>query len=110
MHIPAHSTLDPSPEILPGMVPPNMATASDDLGRFEGEGGKPAMTPAEQAARRCAERQVRWQRGVDQVRALGAAACTRSERLAAQIRAEPLKATGIALTLGWVIGRIWPRR
>lgn len=110
MHIPAHSSIDPCPEILPGMVPPTSAAASDDLGRFEGEGGKPAMTPAEQAARRCAERQVRWQRGVDQVRALGAAACTRSERLGASIRAEPLKATGIALALGWLVGRLWPRR
>lgn len=107
----AHSTLlDPQPEILPGMVEPTATAQIDEISRFEDEGGKPAQTSQERHERVRAERRLRMERCVQHVKS---AACTTQdscERLLCAIRAQPLRSSVLALGLGWLVGRYWPRR
>jgi hypothetical protein len=107
----APSVLDPQLEVLPGMVrPASSAPPVDEVSRFEAEGGKPAQTASERKQRVRAERKLRFERYVEQVKSAAHNTQDGCERLLCAVRAKPVQSSALALGLGWLIGRYWPRR
>ena len=89
---------------LPGMLPPVQAAA--EVSRWEDEGGKPALSPAERAARLRADRQLLREQRMTGLRQVFASAWDGCSALRAWVENNPIRATTVGVGIGYLVGRL----
>lgn len=103
-----HPTSTTSAQPLPGMAESTSAkpAAKADVQRWDDEGGKPPMTPAERLCVRRAERRAANAKHLEQIQSLPYEILNAVEAVKAWAKDKPLQAAASAGLIGYIYGRL----